>query len=84
MASIKDETRILNDRDNFIRENTYSGYHLIGGCHEVVNEKFQIKEMDNLYICDASIFDEFMSSNIHAAIVIIADIFSCRFLQLRC
>lgn len=84
VASIKDETRILNDRDNFIRENTYSGYHLIGGCHEVVNEKFQIKEMDNLYICDASIFDEFMSSNIHAAIVIIADIFSCRFLQLRC
>ncbi len=83
VASIKDEERILNDRENFIRENTYSGYHLIGGCHEVVNEKFQVKELQNLYICDASIFDEFVSSNIHAAIIIIADIFSCKFLESR-
>lgn len=81
VMSIQGEQKILNDREGFLRENSYSGYHLIGGCHHIVNENFQVSDVGNLYICDASIFDEFLSSNIHAPVVIVADLFAKRFLS---
>jgi choline dehydrogenase-like flavoprotein len=81
--SIKDEQKILKDRKSFLRENAYSGYHLIGGCHNLVDENFQVGSFGNLYICDASVFDEYVSSNIHASIVITADLFAGKFIDAR-
>lgn len=83
VMSIQDEQKILNDREAFLRENSYSGYHLIGGCHRIINENFQVIGVGNLFICDASIFDEFLASNIHTPVVLVADMFSKQFLRLR-
>lgn len=81
--SVRDHDKILEDKEGFIHQNAYSGYHLIGGCHNIVNENFQVKNIKNLYICDASIFDQYVSSNIHAPIAIIADLFSSKFLNVK-
>jgi choline dehydrogenase-like flavoprotein len=83
VLSINEEDKILKDRKTYIKENLYSGYHLIGGCHKIVDENFQVNKLGNLYICDASIFSEYLSSNIHAPVVIVADLFSEKFLNRR-
>lgn len=83
VVSIKEEDKIVNDKIGFIRDNSYSGYHLIGGCHNIIDENFKVNDLNNLYICDASIFSEYVSSNIHASIVIVANLFSDKFLKLR-
>lgn len=68
--------------EKYIFENTYSGYHLIGGCAHLVSENFNINQYKNLFICDASIISEYPSSNIHAAVVILADLFAKKFIKL--
>jgi len=35
-----------------------------------------------LYVCDASVFSEYAASNIHSSVVLVADIFSKRFISM--
>ena len=65
----------------YIENHFYSGYHLIGGCANLVDCNFKIQDNDNAYICDASIFDQYVSSNIHASVVLLADLFASKFLR---
>ena len=71
---------IRNNIKSFIKKHSFSGYHLRGGCADLVDSDFSVKSMSGLYICDASILDEFPASNIHAPVVILADLFSKKFL----
>ena len=54
--------------------------HLIGGSHNAVNHNFEVHNTKGLFICDASIFSEYAASNIHSSVVLIADIFSKKFI----
>jgi choline dehydrogenase-like flavoprotein len=45
----------------------------------LIDENFEVKENPGIFICDASIFAGFVSSNIHAPVVLLAKIFSDRF-----
>ena len=76
---IIDVDEIINDPKNFIKKNIYSGYHLIGGLSEFVDEDFKFKDFENLYICDASVISSHPSSNIHAPVVLLSDVFAKRF-----
>ena len=67
---------IRKDPTAYILENAYSGYHLIGGCGNLVGEDFQVDCLEGLYICDASILTEYVSSNIHSTVVLLADMFA--------
>ena len=78
---IIDIDEIVSDPDNYILKNVYSGYHLIGGLSEIVDHNFKVKGFENLYICDASVFECYPSSNIHAPVVLLADLFAKRFLE---
>jgi choline dehydrogenase-like flavoprotein len=74
---------IHNEVDKYIDENIYSGYHLIGGCQNVINKNFEVNGLVNLFVCDASILDEYVSSNIHSTVLILADLFARKFLNLK-
>ena len=67
----------------YIAENIYSGHHLIGGAGDIVDSNFQVKGVSNLYICDASIFQEYVASNIHSSVILLADLFSRRFIDIN-
>lgn len=73
--------KISQDIEKFIKENIYSGHHLIGGMQQGVNKDFSIKGLNNLYVCDASIFGSYPSSNIHSSVLIVATLFSKKFLN---
>ena len=87
---IVDLDKISGDMESYIKSNFYSGYHLIGGAcnstqsqNTVIDENFEVCKIKNLYVCDASIFNNHVSSNTHAPTVIIADIFSKNFMKLH-
>jgi choline dehydrogenase-like flavoprotein len=67
---------LKDDPENYITENSYSGYHLIGGCAHLVDNDFRVAKLGELYICDASVMSEYTSSNIHSTVAILSDIFS--------
>jgi len=71
---------IKKNMDNFISNNVYSGYHLIGGTSKLVGKNFNVKNMPGLYICDASILEQYPASNIHASVVLLADLFAKKLL----
>lgn len=77
---IYSEDEMTKDIDNFIVRNIFSGYHLIGGCANLVSCDFSVKKVPGLYICDASVLDEFPASNIHSTVVLLADLFSKKLL----
>lgn len=79
VKNIENVDIINNDPSSYIYKNCYSGYHLIGGCDRAVNNNFQITSVGNLYVCDASVMSEHISSNIHAVVAVIADLFSKKF-----
>lgn len=79
IKEIIDEDFISRTPKEYISNNIYSGHHLIGGCQGAINSNFQVKGYAGLYICDASILDEYPASNIHSSVVLLADIFSNRF-----
>jgi choline dehydrogenase-like flavoprotein len=79
IKEIYNSEQIKNNPIDYIKNNTYSGYHLIGGCGSIVNTDFQVKGFEGLFICDASILMEYVSSNIHSTIVILADLFAGKF-----
>ena len=81
VLKIEDEDSIVNDPENYIANNVFSGYHLIGGTQHAVNPDFSVKNTKGLYVCDASVFDQYPASNIHSSVVLIADIFAKKFLS---
>ena len=80
ILKIEDELTIENDAEKYILDNIFSGHHLIGGSHNAVNHNFEVHNTKGLFICDASIFSEYAASNIHSSVVLIADIFSNKFI----
>ena len=76
ILSIQDEDKIKNNPEQYIEENLFSGYHLIGGCSNLIEKNFQMKSIKNIFISDASIFDKYPSSNIHSSVAIISDLAS--------
>jgi len=75
---IIDEDKIINSPESYIKENFYSGYHLIGGLQNSIREDFSVKGCSNLYVCDASIFEDYVASNIHSSVVLVSSLFSKR------
>jgi len=75
-----DLDEIVSDPEVYIRKNVYSGYHLIGGLSDIVDQNFKVNGFEKLYICDASVLESYPSSNIHAPVVLLADLFAKRFL----
>lgn len=67
------------DPEKYINENIFSGHHLIGGAQDAVDSDFKVDGVSNLYICDASVLNQYAASNIHSSVVLIADIFSKKF-----
>jgi choline dehydrogenase-like flavoprotein len=80
VLEIQDEKLIENDYEKYIRDTMYSGHHLIGGLQEAVDSNFKVKNTEGLYVCDASVFDKFVASNIHSSVVLMADMFAKKFL----
>jgi len=84
VLEIQDEDFIKNDPEKFIRDTMFSGHHLIGGLQDAVNSNFEVHNTEGLYVCDASIFDKFVASNIHSSVVLIADMFAKKFVTKNC
>ncbi len=80
VESIYSYEEIINDTAGFIERNIYSGYHLIGGCADLVESDFSLKGLPGLYVCDASVLSEFPASNIHSTVVLLADLFAKKLL----
>jgi choline dehydrogenase-like flavoprotein len=78
---IEGEKEIVSNPEKYIGDNMFSGYHLIGGSHDAINSDFSVKNTKGLYVCDASIFNQYAASNIHSSVVLIADIFAKKFLS---
>ena len=81
VLKIEDENNIENNCEKYITNNIFSGHHLIGGAQDEINANFEVKNTKGLYICDASIFDRYAASNIHSSVILIADIFSNKFIK---
>jgi choline dehydrogenase-like flavoprotein len=81
ILEIKDEYTIEHDPEKYIFNNIFGGGHLIGGSHAAINSNFEVHNTDGLYICDASVFNEYAASNIHSSVVLISDIFSKKFVK---
>ena len=75
VLKIDKENEIISDPENYIMNNFYSGHHLIGGVQNCIDSNFKILELDNVYVCDASILENYVASNIHSTVVIMADLF---------
>lgn len=76
VEEIIDHEEILHSPEEYIRKNFYSGYHLIGGTSDLIDADFKVRGVEGLYVCDASIFSEYPSSNIHSSVVLLAKAFS--------
>ena len=82
VSSVENVEWIKADPESYIHENTYSGQHLIGGASQLVDENFKVKESSDIYVCDASVLSGFVSSNIHSSVVILADCFADKFIEM--
>jgi choline dehydrogenase-like flavoprotein len=82
VKTILSQDQMENDPETYIRDNIFSGHHLVGGAQNIVDRNFKVKGVDGLYVCDASVLDGYAASNIHSSVVLLADIFSKRFLSL--
>ena len=78
---IEDVQQIISNPEEYICNNFYSGYHLIGGCSDLIDENFGLIGSENTFICDASVFNDYVSSNIHSSAVLISDLFSSKLLK---
>lgn len=66
-----------------IEQNTFSGYHLIGTNRMAINKnlgvvdkQFKVFGAANIYVCDASIFPDFVSSHQYLPTLAVGKIFS--------
>ncbi len=78
---IENEYDIRTNPEKYIYDNIFSGHHLIGGMHNSINSEFEVNNTKGLYVCDASVIDKYAASNIHSSVVLIADIFSHKFIS---
>ena len=83
ILAIEDEYTMEHDPEKYILNTFYSGAHLIGGSHSVINSSFEVDNTKGLYVCDASVFKEYAASNIHSSVVLLADIFSKKFIKMN-
>ena len=74
-----------NDIEQNIESETYSGYHLIGTNRMskdkdsgVVDENFRVFGINNLYVCDASIFPDFVSTHQYLPTLAASKVFSLK------
>jgi len=81
VKEIEDKEFIESDPEKYIRDTMFSGHHLIGGLHDSVESDFRVKNTDGLYVCDASIFDKYVASNIHSSVVLLSDLFAKKFVM---
>ena len=81
ILEIEDVHAIENDTKKYIVNNIFSGHHLIGGSHDAINSNFEVNNTKGLYACDASVFSKYAASNVHSSVVLIADIFSKKFIS---
>lgn len=79
VLEIIDEELIIKDPEAFIKNTMYSGHHLIGGLDKAINSNFEVIGVQRLFVCDASVFDRFVASNIHSSVVLMADMFAKKF-----
>lgn len=77
---IEGEDMIKEDPEKYIVSTFFSGHHLSGGAQNAINGNFQVHNTKGLYVCDASVFNEYVASNIHSSVVLLADIFSKKFI----
>ncbi|MCB1167901.1 MAG: GMC family oxidoreductase [Leptospiraceae bacterium] len=75
------EEQMLNDPEKYIRDNIYSGHHLNGGLHRAIDSDLGVRNANGLYVCDASVFEGYVASNIHSSVVLLADLFARRFVE---
>jgi choline dehydrogenase-like flavoprotein len=80
ILKIEDQNLIENNPKKYILDNIFSGAHLSGGTHNLIDSNFEVKGAKDLYVCDASIFDKYVASNMHSSVVLMADIFAKNFL----
>jgi|TARA_B100000767_G_C19769811_1_gene539362 hypothetical protein len=78
---IEDEESIENNPEKYIKNNIFSGHHLTGGTHDTLKPNFELKGISGLYVCDASVLKSYAASNIHSSVILIADIFSKKFIK---
>ena len=76
---------LLDDIEQNIEVETYSGYHLIGTNRMakdkdrgVVDLNFKVFGINNLYVCDASIFPDFVSTHQYLPTLAASKIFSLK------
>ena len=76
---------LLDDIEQKIEVETYSGYHLIGTNRMakdkdrgVVDLNFKVFGINNLYVCDASIFPDFVSTHQYLPTLAASKIFSLK------
>ena len=81
ILEIEDVHDIENDTKKYIVNNIFSGHHLIGGSYDAINSNFEVHNTKRLYVCDASVFSKYAASNVHSSVVLIADIFSKKFIS---
>ena len=80
VEEIQDYDLIKKDPVTYIKNTVFSGHHLIGGCSNLIDENFELKGNPGVFICDASVFTDFVSSNIHAPVVLLSKLFSDKFI----
>jgi choline dehydrogenase-like flavoprotein len=80
VLKIEEEESIEYNPEKYIINNIFSGHHLIGGVQNAINSDFEVNNTEGLYVCDASIFDRYVASNIHSSVVLMADIFAKKFI----
>ena len=80
VLEIENKDEIETKPEQYIANNIYSGHHLIGGLQNSIDSNFHLKETEGLYVCDASVFEDYVASNIHSSVALLADLFSKNFL----
>lgn len=80
VLEIMDEEMMTNDPEKYIKDTMYSGHHLLAGLDQAIDENFEVIGTEGLYVCDASVFDRFVASNIHSSVVLLADLFAKKFI----
>ena len=78
---IEHEESMLSEPEKYIRDTMYSGHHLIGGLHDAIDNNFNVKNISGLSVCDASVFDQYVASNIHSSVLLLADVYAKKFLD---
>jgi choline dehydrogenase-like flavoprotein len=88
VKEIIDYDLIKNTPLEYAKSNLFSGYHLIGGAcasksqfKSVVDEKLKVRNVSGLYVCDASVLSTYVSSNIHASVILLSDSFAKNFIN---